>query len=61
MTNKVVQKCWSATPGHRVYFGRDGDTLIILPAVGTKKRRQQADIDDARDRWADYIRRKEAR
>lgn len=44
-------------PGYRVYFGRDGDTLIILLAGGTK-RRQQADIDDARNRWADYKRRK---
>ena len=34
-------------PGYRVYFGRDGDTLIILLAGGTK-RRQQDDIEDAR-------------
>ena len=29
--------------GHRIYFGRDGMTLVILLAGGTKKR-QQADI-----------------
>lgn len=40
-------------PGYRVYFGRDGDTLVILLAGGTK-RRQQQDIDDAHTRWDDY-------
>jgi putative addiction module killer protein len=46
-------------PGYRVYFGRDGATLVILLAGGTK-RRQQRDIRAAQDRWADYkSRRKE--
>ena len=45
-------------PGYRIYFGRDGDVLVILLGGGTK-RRQQRDIDDARDRWADYKRRKQ--
>jgi putative addiction module killer protein len=44
-------------PGYRVYFGRDGDVLVILLAGGTK-RRQQRDIETARARWADYKRRK---
>lgn len=44
-------------PGLRLYLARDGDTLIILLGGGTK-RRQQADIRDAQDRWADYKRRK---
>lgn len=30
-------------PGYRVYFGRDGETLVILLGGGTKKR-QQTDI-----------------
>ncbi len=47
-------------PGYRVYFGRDGDVLIILLAGGTKKR-QQRDIETARARWADYKRRKRMR
>jgi putative addiction module killer protein len=48
-------------PGCRVYFGRDGDVLVILLAGGTKKR-QQRDIETARARWADYkARRREAR
>jgi putative addiction module killer protein len=45
-------------PGYRVYFGRDGDTLIILLAGGTK-RRQQDDIAAAQTRWTEYKQRKE--
>ena len=40
-------------PGYRVYFGRDGDTLVILLNGGTKKR-QQRDINDAHRYWQDY-------
>jgi putative addiction module killer protein len=44
-------------PGYRVYFGRDGDMVIILLGGGTKKK-QQADIKAARSRWKDYKARK---
>jgi putative addiction module killer protein len=44
-------------PGYRVYFGRDGDMIVILLGGGTKKR-QRRDIVAARDRWQDYRRRK---
>ena len=37
-------------PGYRVYFGRDGETLVILLTGGTKKR-QQRDIDAAHAYW----------
>ena len=40
-------------PGYRVYFGRDGETLVILLTGGTKKR-QQRDIDAAHTFWRDY-------
>jgi len=40
-------------PGYRIYFGRDGDALVILLTGGTKKR-QQADIDAARAYWQTY-------
>lgn len=40
-------------PGYRIYFGQDGETLIILLAGGTK-RRQNEDIATARARWAEY-------
>jgi putative addiction module killer protein len=45
-------------PGYRVYFGRDGRTLVILLGGGTKHR-QQRDIDDARRQWADDRQRKQ--
>ena len=45
-------------PGYRVYFGRDGDTLIVLLGGGTKVR-QQRDIERARDLWQEYRRRKQ--
>ncbi|MXX27802.1 MAG: type II toxin-antitoxin system RelE/ParE family toxin [Caldilineaceae bacterium SB0668_bin_21] len=45
-------------PGYRVYFGRDGDTLIILLGGGTKAR-QQRDIEGARELWQEYRRRKQ--
>ena len=44
-------------PGYRVYCGKDGDTIVILLAGGTKKR-QDRDIADAYGRWADYKKRK---
>ena len=45
-------------PGYRVYFGRDGDLLVILLTGGTKQR-QQRDIDQAKAQWADYKLRRE--
>ena len=44
-------------PGYRIYFGKDGDRLVILLAGGTKKR-QDGDISDAKGHWRDYKRRK---
>jgi putative addiction module killer protein len=44
-------------PGYRIYFGKDGDRLVILVGGGTKKR-QQADIGIALARWQDYKQRK---
>jgi putative addiction module killer protein len=44
-------------PGYRVYFGRDGETIIILLGGGTK-RRQSDDIATAHRRWNDYKRRR---
>jgi putative addiction module killer protein len=44
-------------PAYRIYFGRDGDRLVILLAGGTKKR-QQSDIRHAQVNWEDYRKRK---
>ena len=45
-------------PGYRVYFGKDGEKLVILVGGGTKKR-QQHDISAALVHWQAYKRRKQ--
>ena len=40
-------------PGYRIYFGQDGDTLIILLGGGSKKT-QSKDIGKAQLLWAQY-------
>ncbi len=44
-------------PGYRIYFGREGDTLVILLGGGIKKR-QYKDIETAKMLWKEYKRRK---
>jgi putative addiction module killer protein len=44
-------------PGYRVYFGKDGEQIVILLAGGTKQR-QQTDISHALEHWSDYRQRK---
>jgi putative addiction module killer protein len=60
----LAKACWNigstSGRGYRVYFGRDGDTLVILLTGGTKKR-QQRDIEAARANWLDYKQRKHQR
>jgi putative addiction module killer protein len=46
-------------PGYRIYFGKDGERLVILVG-GVKKKRQQEDILTALARWQDYKQRKGA-
>jgi len=46
-------------PGYRVYFGKDGEEIVILLGGGTKHG-QRNDIHLAQERWRDYkLRRKE--
>jgi len=40
-------------PGYRIYFGRDGRTVLVLLGGGDK-RRQAADIAAALGRWKRY-------
>jgi putative addiction module killer protein len=47
-------------PGYRVYFGQDGEALVILLTGGTKKR-QRRDINAAHAYWQDYKRTKRGR
>jgi len=39
-------------PGYRVYFGIDGDDVILLS--GGDKSSQASDIKKAKERWRDY-------
>ena len=54
----VLERRIDVGPGYRVYFGRDGDALIVLLGGGTKVR-QQRDIEGARVHWEEYRRRKQ--
>lgn len=45
-------------PGYRVYYGRDGEKVIILLGGGSK-RRQAADIATTVERWKRYKQAKE--
>ena len=42
-------------PGYRVYFGRQGDRIVILLCGGAKKT-QSKDIQLAQQYWAEYQR-----
>ena len=53
----VSERRISFGPGYRVYFGKDGDKLVILLCGGTKKR-QSKDIEQAKVFWDDYKNRK---
>ncbi len=44
-------------PGYRIYFGKDGEQLVILLLGGTKKN-QNTDISNAKKHWQDYKKRK---
>lgn len=43
-------------PGYRVYFGREGQRVILLLCGGDKSS-QSKDIESAKNYWADYRRR----
>ena len=53
----VLERRIDFGPGYRVYFGKDGDTLVILLG-GSSKQRQQEAVAAAQARWGDYRRRK---
>ena len=41
-------------PGYRIYFGRHGQSVVVLLCAGGKKT-QQRDIQAAKDYWRDYL------
>jgi putative addiction module killer protein len=40
-------------PGYRLYFGKDGETVVVL-LLGGAKGSQRRDIRRAQDFWRDY-------
>ena len=53
LTEGVFELRLDFGPGYRVYYGRDGRTILILLG-GESKRRQAADIAGAVERWKRY-------
>ena len=57
MRNRWAAASWRGAstggPGYRIYFSRQGARVVILLAGGTK-RRQAADIADAKASWSEY-------
>lgn len=56
----VFERKIDAGPGYRIYFSKDGESLVILLGGSTKQRQQQA-IEMAKERWADYRCRKSSK
>jgi putative addiction module killer protein len=54
----VGEGVWEARvmfgPGYRIYFGEDGNAIIVL-LVGGDKNSQRKDIARARQFWRDYL------
>lgn len=41
-------------PGYRIYFGEDGNTVILI-LLGGNKKSQAKDIELAKDYWRKYV------
>jgi putative addiction module killer protein len=48
----VLELRFDIGPGYRIYFGEDGDQVILLG--GGKKTTQDVDIRTAKRRWSEY-------
>lgn len=52
-SNGVFELRFTIGAGYRIYFGKDGDQLIIL-LIGGDKGSQSKDIKKAKEYWRDY-------
>ena len=43
----------TSVPGSRIYFGKEGESIVILLGGGDKRTRKR-DIQSAVERWRDY-------
>ena len=50
----VFELRFSFGSGYRVYFGEDGDTIVVL-LCGGDKRTQSRDIAQAKAYWQEYL------
>ncbi len=55
--SSVLERKIDFGPGYRVYFGKDGEDLVILLGGSGKQRLSEA-ISAAKERWKEYRRRK---
>ncbi|TWU29911.1 type II toxin-antitoxin system RelE/ParE family toxin [Bythopirellula polymerisocia] len=56
--NGVCEVLIDYGPGYRLYYGRDGDEVVVL-LLGGDKRKQDSEIETAKHYWADYQARRE--
>ena len=56
----VFERVLDWGPGYRIYFGKDGDAVVILLGGSSKKDQQRA-IDEAKRHWDAYRQRKTGR
>lgn len=56
--SEVIELRIPSGPGYRIYFGRDGDSIVVLLCGGDKSS-QSKDIENAKKYWKEYQERKE--
>ena len=54
--NGVIELRFTFGSGYRIYYGNDGDKIVVLLNGGDKSS-QEKDIQLAHKYWADYLRR----
>lgn len=52
--NGIAELKFNMGPGYRIYFGEDGDTIVLLLCAGDKSS-QKKDIKQAKLYWERYL------